>query len=68
MKEMGYAKGYKHAHKELDAVTDMNCMPEALASTVFYEPTNRGFEQRLQERLDWLKQRRSEKLSERNPD
>jgi len=68
MKEMGYAKGYKHAHKEFDAVTDMSCMPEALASTVFYEPTNRGFEQRLQERLDWLKQRRSEKLSERNPD
>jgi replication-associated recombination protein RarA len=43
-------------------------MPEALAGTVFYEPLNRGFEQRLQERLDWLKQRRSEKLSERNPD
>ncbi len=68
MKEMGYSKGYQHAHKELDAVTDMNCMPDALAGTVFYEPLNRGFEQRLQERLDWLKQRRSEKLSERNPD
>jgi putative ATPase len=68
MKEMGYAKGYQHAHKELDAVTDMNCMPETLAGTVFYEPLNRGFEQRLRERLDWLKQRRSEKLSERNPD
>jgi putative ATPase len=68
MKEMGYAKGYQHAHKELDTVTDMNCMPETLVSTVFYEPSNRGFEQRLQERLDWLKQRRSEKLSERNPD
>jgi putative ATPase len=68
MKEMGYSKGYQHAHKELDAVTDMNCMPETLAGTVFYEPLNRGFEQRLQERLDWLKQRRSEKLSERNPD
>jgi putative ATPase len=68
MKEMGYAKGYQHAHKELDAVTDMNCMPETLASTVFYKPSNRGFEQRLQERLDWLKQRRSEKSSEKNPD
>jgi putative ATPase len=68
MKEMGYAKGYQHAHKELDAVTDMNCMPATLASTVFYEPSDRGFEQRLQERLDWLKKRRSEKFAERNPD
>ena len=68
MKEMGYAKGYQHAHKELDAVTDMNCMPEALASTVFYKPSNRGFEQRLQERLDWLKKCRSEKSSEKKTD
>lgn len=68
MKEMGYSKGYQHAHKELDAVTDMNCMPDTLAGTVFYEPSNRGFEQRLRERLDWLKQRRSEKLSEKNPE
>ena len=68
MKEMGYAKGYEHAHKELDAVTDMNCMPDALAGRVFYEPTNRGFEQRLGERLDWLKQRRLKKSAERNSD
>ena len=67
MKEMGYAKGYKHAHKELDAVTDMNCMPETLNGTVFYEPSERGFELRLRERLNWLKQRRSDKLSEKNP-
>jgi putative ATPase len=68
MKEMGYAKGYQHAHKELDAVTDMNCMPETLSSTVFYEPSNRGFEQRLRERLDWLKKRRLEKSAEINSD
>jgi putative ATPase len=66
MKEMGYSKGYQHAHKELDAVTDMSCMPETLVGKVLYEPTNRGFEQRLQERLNWLKQRRSEKLSEKH--
>jgi putative ATPase len=59
MKEMGYANGYKHAHKEPDAVTDMECMPESLAGTVFYSPSDRGFEKRLQERLNWLKQRRS---------
>jgi putative ATPase len=60
MKEMGYAKGYKHAHKEKDAVTDMDCMPSSLLGTVFYRPTERGFEQRLGERLEWLKKKRIE--------
>ncbi len=65
MKEMGYAKGYKHAHKEVDALTDMDCMPAALAGTVFYKPTDRGFEKRLQERLEWIKRRRSQAELER---
>jgi putative ATPase len=55
MKEMGYAAGYKHAHKETDAVTDMECMPASLTGTAFYEPTERGFEERLRERLEWLR-------------
>ena len=60
MKEMGYAKGYKHAHKELEGFTDMICMPPGLEKTTFYEPTDRGFEQRLRERVEWLKKRRAE--------
>ncbi|HMF77744.1 MAG TPA: replication-associated recombination protein A [Bryobacteraceae bacterium] len=64
MKEMGYAKGYKHAHKESDAVTDMNCMPSSLAGTEFYQPSGRGFEQRLGERLEWLKKKRIETHTE----
>ncbi len=55
MKEMGYAKGYRHAHREKDAVTNMQCLPESLVGTIFYEPTGRGFEQRLRERLEWLR-------------
>src|SRR5579875_812660 len=58
MKQLGYSKGYKHAHQQPDAVTDMSCLPETLEGTVFYEPTERGFEQRLRERLQWLSERR----------
>lgn len=58
MKEMGYSRGYKHAHKEPDAITDMQCLPESLTGTVFYEPTDRGFEQKLKDRLAWLAERR----------
>jgi putative ATPase len=59
MREMGYSKGYQHAHTEQDAVTDMQCLPQALADSHFYEPTDRGLEQKLRERLEWLRQRRS---------
>jgi len=59
MKEMGYGKGYEHAHKLSAAFTDMLCMPLSLATTEFYQPTDRGFEQRLRERLEWLRKRRS---------
>jgi putative ATPase len=58
MKEMGYAKDYKHAHKEVAAVTDMQCLPDSLVEEKFYHPTDRGFEQKLRERLDWLEKRR----------
>jgi len=59
MKTIGYAKGYKHAHQEPDAVTDMSCLPDALAGSVFYEPADRGFEQKLQERTQWLKKKKN---------
>ena len=58
MKEMGYAKGYKHAHGESDAVTNMQCLPDSLMDARFYAPTDRGYEQRLRERLQWLENKR----------
>jgi putative ATPase len=62
MKNMGYAKGYKHAHGEPDAVTDMQCLPETMAGLTFYRPTDRGFERKLQERLEWL-EKKKEKMA-----
>ncbi len=47
MKEVGYGQGYKYAHDYKDAKTDMSCLPEGLAGTVYYEPTNRGFEGKI---------------------
>ena len=59
MKEMGYAKGYQHAHRETDAVTNMQCLPDSLVDAQFYNPTDRGYEQRLRERMEWLAKKRS---------
>jgi len=59
MKEWGYGAGYEHAHKAEDAVTDMACLPESLAGSVFYEPTDRGAEARIRERLNEIRRRRA---------
>jgi putative ATPase len=64
MKEFGYSAGYRHAHNEEDAVTGMECLPASLRGKSFYRPTNRGVENRLSERLRWLKQRKEGLKSE----
>jgi len=62
MKEWGYGGGYEHAHMNEDGLTAMECMPEGLEDQVFYQPTTRGFESRLKDRLDairhWIATRR----------
>lgn len=47
MKEVGYGKGYQYAHDYKDAQTNMNCLPEDLLGTVYYKPSERGFEGKL---------------------
>ncbi len=58
MKEWGYGQGYQHAHQAADAITQMECFPEALTGTQFYEPTQRGTEARISERLAEIRRRR----------
>jgi putative ATPase len=58
MKQWGYGAGYQHAHKLEDALPDMECLPESLVGTRFYEPTNRGLEQRIAERLEEIRARK----------
>jgi putative ATPase len=58
MKEVGYGEGYRYAHAEPDAfVPDAN-LPEALEGARFYEPTRRGAEAEIAERLTAWRERR----------
>jgi putative ATPase len=59
MKTWGYGEGYQHAHAQEDALPDMDCLPENLAGTVFYKPTQRGLEQKIGERLESIRARRA---------
>jgi len=58
MKAWGYGEGYQHAHKFEDAMNTMECLPESLRGSVFYEPLDRGVEQRIAERLREIRGRR----------
>jgi len=60
MKQWGYGAGYQHAHKFQDALPDMECLPESLVGTRFYEPTNRGLEQRIAEKLEEIRSRKKQ--------
>lgn len=58
MKELGYSKGYQHAHDAEDAYVEMDCLPELLQGREYYHPTDRGIEQRIRERLAEYRKRR----------
>jgi putative ATPase len=61
MKDLNYAKGYRYAHDEADAIADMSCLPAALEGRKYYLPPERGFEKEIKRRLDgWqeIKKRR----------
>ncbi len=51
MRDIGYGKGYAYDHDSDDAFSGADYWPEEMTPQVFYEPTGRGFEQRLAERL-----------------
>ena len=58
MKELGYGKGYQHAHENEDRYVEMECLPPGLKGRRYYYPTDHGVEKRIAERLEeWLKRR-----------
>jgi putative ATPase len=59
MKDLEYGKGYRYAHDEAEGVSDMDCLPPAHRGRQFYEPTDRGYEKQVRERLKDWKSRKS---------
>ncbi|HET8593145.1 MAG TPA: replication-associated recombination protein A [Solirubrobacterales bacterium] len=52
---LGRGEGYRYPHDEPGAVTDQPLVPEPVRGERFYEPTERGFEAELRERLERLR-------------
>jgi putative ATPase len=56
MKKEGYGEGYKYAHSfDGGVVPGETYLPDELAGSVFYEPTDRGEEARIKQRLEGLR-------------
>jgi putative ATPase len=57
MKDLGYGREYRYAHDETGAyAAGENYFPEDLQPPRFYEPTQRGLEARISERLEALRE------------
>ncbi|WP_281258940.1 replication-associated recombination protein A [Photobacterium indicum] len=55
MKELGYGAEYRYAHDEPGAyAAGENYFPPELKDTRYYEPSNRGLETKIAEKLDYL--------------
>jgi putative ATPase len=50
MREWGYGEGYRYAHDYDEGWVEMECLPEELAGARWYEPTDRGYESKLEVR------------------
>lgn len=58
MKNIGFGEEYRYAHDEPDAfAAGENYLPQSLHNSHFYQPTDRGFEKRIQDKLASLEQR-----------
>jgi putative ATPase len=60
MQELGYGREYVYAHDAEDAFVAAENLPEALAGVQYYQPTDRGAEASIAERLRaWRARRKS---------
>ncbi len=67
MKELKYGEDYLYAHDHADAVTTMDCLPDNLRGRRFYEPTDRGLEKAIGERIAAWRSARSRAREPKKP-
>ena len=57
MRKLGYGRDYRYPHDFPEAHVPMSYLPEDLQHIQFYQPTNRGYEATLAERLRYWRHR-----------
>jgi len=57
MSDLGYGEEYRYAHNEVNAfAAGENYLPQEIRDVEIYQPTNRGLEHKISEKLNYLKQ------------
>ena len=64
MKDVGYGRGYRYAHDEPEGVGGIECLPDRLRGTRYYQPSSAGEELELSRRLDEVLEKRRAKSRE----
>ncbi|MGC8963151.1 MAG: replication-associated recombination protein A [Candidatus Bipolaricaulaceae bacterium] len=57
MEKLGYGKGYQYAHDFPEGIAPMSCLPEHLRGREYYNPTERGWEGKIRERLREIREK-----------
>jgi putative ATPase len=63
MKELGYGRGYQYDHNVEGGIAyDQQLLPDALVGREFYQPTDRGMEAKIAEKLQSIRAARAQAL------
>jgi putative ATPase len=58
MEELGYAKGYEYSHDYPDAISSQTYLPDEIAGTIYYTPTDHGYEKKIGQWMAFVDSRR----------
>jgi putative ATPase len=58
MKDIGYGKGYAYDHNEDEGFSGADYWPEGMAPQSYYQPSRRGFEAKVAERIAYWEEMR----------
>lgn len=62
MRKLGYGREYKYAHDYQEGYVPQHYLPDKLVGSIYYFPTDRGYEKQLKQRLEhWRRLREKDK-------
>ena len=53
--KLGHGEGYKYAHDYPNHYVKQQYLPDGMEGTVFYEPSDNGYEKQIKAHMKWLK-------------
>ena len=58
--KLGHGAGYRYAHDYPKHYVEQQYLPDGLTGTVFYHPSDNGYERQIKKHMEWLKAKEDE--------